>query len=43
MSRNFQSTARKAFEQIQAVLPKVREKASAERMMQLPNIGYKGK
>ena len=36
-------TARKAFDQIQAILPKVRENASAERMMQLPNIGYKGK
>ena len=43
MSRNFQRLARKAFEQIQAILPKVREEASAERMMQLPNIGYKGK
>ena len=36
-------TARKAFEQIQAVLPKVREEASAERVKQLPNIGYKGR
>ena len=35
--------ARKAFDYIQAILPKVRENASAERMMQLPNIGYKGK
>lgn len=35
--------ARKAFEQIQALLPKVREEASAVRVKQLPNIGYKGK
>ncbi len=35
--------ARKAFDQVQTVLPKVREEASAERMMELPNIGYKGK
>ena len=34
--------ARKAFDYIQAILPKVRENASAERIMQLPNIGYKG-
>ena len=34
--------ARKAFDHIQAILPKVREEASAERIMQLPNIGYKG-
>ncbi|WP_338448326.1 putative inorganic carbon transporter subunit DabA [Niallia oryzisoli] len=34
--------AREAFEQIQTVLPKVREEVSAERLMQLPNIGYKG-
>ncbi|WP_394233700.1 DUF2309 domain-containing protein [Niallia oryzisoli] len=35
--------ANHAFDQLQAVLPKVREEASAERMMDLPNIGYKGK
>ena len=36
-------TARKAFEQIQAILPKMREEASADRVKQLPNIGCKEK
>ena len=36
-------TARKAFEQIQAILPKIEEEPSAERVKQLPNIGCKRK
>jgi len=35
--------AREAFDHIQAVLPKVREEVSAERLIDIPTIGYNGK
>ena len=43
MFRNLQVRLEEAFDRIQAVLPKVSEEANAERIVQLPNLGFNHK